>query len=381
MMSPRAPWVCPPKTPYPYEPIRTRASTPPGGDESAAMLLDQSPDSTESDYSDCYPELLALSPSTPALAAVHTAYDRAYDTIAIPHQNSARRYESGSGPDRANDEGCQHQIFESDGLVSPRYKESGSEVTSAYNPSSIGQWSEDDFWQVETMSMPDHTGEATIAEDDLQQLIEFNADVAGQGHRGRPWFESVSVVGSETSEEDWMSGSHHNTTAKDAYAENLFQKARFARNNSDAGNLSQQSGTPLSLKTLADAARQLQETEPPQLVRSVSPYPCNSTTGKRIRSRSPEGMPAAKARCRELPHLVTDIGQNLTLVRGPTPVSPARCFTDIAAEKTTGEGKMYKVIWRESWVHESKLPSLSPVRQHHIQRFGCGWQVHPYESR
>ncbi|WPH01235.1 Hypothetical protein R9X50_00407200 [Acrodontium crateriforme] len=61
----------------------------------------------------------------------------------------------------------------------------------------------------------------------------------------------------------------------------------------------------------------------------------------------------------------------------PTPVSPARCFTRIIAEKQTKHGKMYKVSWHESWVHENTLPNVGPIREDQERRFGHVWDVLP----
>ena len=60
-----------------------------------------------------------------------------------------------------------------------------------------------------------------------------------------------------------------------------------------------------------------------------------------------------------------------------TPVSPARGFLDILAERQTRGGNWYKVQWQASWVHESHLPDIEPVRRDHYLGHGTPWQVIP----
>ncbi|KAM0718992.1 hypothetical protein Q7P37_004897 [Cladosporium fusiforme] len=62
----------------------------------------------------------------------------------------------------------------------------------------------------------------------------------------------------------------------------------------------------------------------------------------------------------------------------PTPVSPIRQFYKILAEKSSEHGVMYKVLWRESWVHESKMPDIEPIKYAQYMQFGETWDVLPY---
>lgn len=62
---------------------------------------------------------------------------------------------------------------------------------------------------------------------------------------------------------------------------------------------------------------------------------------------------------------------------GPTPVSPNHEFVHVLAEKQTRMGKLYKVCWRESWVHEERMPDLEPVRRSQYERYGSAWDVLP----
>jgi hypothetical protein len=59
----------------------------------------------------------------------------------------------------------------------------------------------------------------------------------------------------------------------------------------------------------------------------------------------------------------------------PTPVSPERCFLSVTAERHTDEGKIYKVVWRESWVHEDRLPDMELVKDYHFRQHGTHWEV------
>lgn len=64
----------------------------------------------------------------------------------------------------------------------------------------------------------------------------------------------------------------------------------------------------------------------------------------------------------------------------PTPVSPCRQFYQIVAEKPSRNGIMYKVVWRDSWVHESKMPDIEPIRYAQYMQFGEAWDVLPGSS-
>lgn len=61
----------------------------------------------------------------------------------------------------------------------------------------------------------------------------------------------------------------------------------------------------------------------------------------------------------------------------PTPVSPNRQFYRILAEKQSKDGVMFKVVWRESWVHESKMPDVEPIRRAQHAQFGVAWDILP----
>jgi hypothetical protein len=61
----------------------------------------------------------------------------------------------------------------------------------------------------------------------------------------------------------------------------------------------------------------------------------------------------------------------------PTPVSPNRQFYRILAEKSSKDGVMFKVVWRESWVHESKMPDIEPIRRAQHAQTGVAWDVLP----
>ena len=62
---------------------------------------------------------------------------------------------------------------------------------------------------------------------------------------------------------------------------------------------------------------------------------------------------------------------------GPTPISPYHQFVQILAERQTRDARLYKLCWRESWVHENKMPDLEPVRRSQLERFGVAWDVLP----
>jgi hypothetical protein len=64
----------------------------------------------------------------------------------------------------------------------------------------------------------------------------------------------------------------------------------------------------------------------------------------------------------------------------PTPISPDRQFYRILAEKSSEDGVMFKVVWRESWVHVSKMPDIEPMRRAHQTQFGEAWDVLPEPS-
>lgn len=61
----------------------------------------------------------------------------------------------------------------------------------------------------------------------------------------------------------------------------------------------------------------------------------------------------------------------------PTPISPDRHFSQILAERSSSEGRMFKVVWRDSWVHESRLPDIEDMRVAHVLRHGRHWDVYP----
>lgn len=58
-----------------------------------------------------------------------------------------------------------------------------------------------------------------------------------------------------------------------------------------------------------------------------------------------------------------------------TPTSPERHFTTILAERQSSMGTLYKVVWRNSWVHQSRLPDIEAVRLAHVARYGRAWEV------
>ena len=60
---------------------------------------------------------------------------------------------------------------------------------------------------------------------------------------------------------------------------------------------------------------------------------------------------------------------------GLTPISPFRQFHRILAERRSDQGALFKVIWRESWVHESKMPDLEPIREAQSMQYGKAWEV------
>ena len=61
----------------------------------------------------------------------------------------------------------------------------------------------------------------------------------------------------------------------------------------------------------------------------------------------------------------------------PTPISPDRQFYRILAEKPSKDGAMFKVVWRESWVHESKMPDIEPIRRAQYAQTGVAWDILP----
>jgi hypothetical protein len=60
---------------------------------------------------------------------------------------------------------------------------------------------------------------------------------------------------------------------------------------------------------------------------------------------------------------------------GLTPISPFRQFHRIVAERRSDQGTLFKVVWRESWVHESKMPDVEPIRQAQSMQYGKAWEI------
>ncbi len=63
-----------------------------------------------------------------------------------------------------------------------------------------------------------------------------------------------------------------------------------------------------------------------------------------------------------------------------TPTSPERHFTAILAERQSSTGTQYKVVWRNSWVHQSHLPDVEAIRQAHVAHYGRAWEVQTYNG-
>ncbi|KAK3066907.1 hypothetical protein LTR53_016540 [Teratosphaeriaceae sp. CCFEE 6253] len=61
--------------------------------------------------------------------------------------------------------------------------------------------------------------------------------------------------------------------------------------------------------------------------------------------------------------------------RPATPVSPYREFSAILAERRTRSGTLYKVVWRDSWVSQAKMPEIEKIRQAHMARYGVSRAV------
>jgi hypothetical protein len=60
-----------------------------------------------------------------------------------------------------------------------------------------------------------------------------------------------------------------------------------------------------------------------------------------------------------------------------TPISPEQQFYRILAEKSSKDSVMFKVVWRESWVHESKMPDIEPIRRAQYAQMGVAWDILP----
>ncbi|KAK3115495.1 hypothetical protein LTR53_005111 [Teratosphaeriaceae sp. CCFEE 6253] len=45
------------------------------------------------------------------------------------------------------------------------------------------------------------------------------------------------------------------------------------------------------------------------------------------------------------------------------------------AERRSTQGTLYKVVWRDSWVSQSRMPDMEPVRRAHVARYGTAWAV------
>ncbi len=58
-----------------------------------------------------------------------------------------------------------------------------------------------------------------------------------------------------------------------------------------------------------------------------------------------------------------------------TPVSPTKRIVDVLAEKYTGEDRLYKLMWQDSWVHESRIPDAQMIRLDHYRRYSRVWDV------
>ena len=61
----------------------------------------------------------------------------------------------------------------------------------------------------------------------------------------------------------------------------------------------------------------------------------------------------------------------------PTSISPERQFYRILAENPSKDCVMFKVVWRESWVHESKMPDIEPIRRAQYAQTGVAWDILP----
>lgn len=59
----------------------------------------------------------------------------------------------------------------------------------------------------------------------------------------------------------------------------------------------------------------------------------------------------------------------------PSPIHPDRQYSEVLAEKLTTDGRMFKLQWRASWVHESTVPDIENVRVAHVLRKGRSWDV------
>ncbi|KAK3045732.1 hypothetical protein LTR09_012728 [Extremus antarcticus] len=126
-----------------------------------------------------------------------------------------------------------------------------------------------------------------------------------------------------------------------------------------------------ALHTLASAALEVDEDSGETSVsrkrmRVESPGLIDYTTPDRCRIQIPDSLNVTVVEA-------APVHDELEMLK--TPVSPIKRIVDILAEKHTGEGRLYKVMWQDSWVHESRIPDAHMIRLDHYRRYGRVWDV------